>query len=104
MTPTFAPKILASTMVGEIVVSDGVVYVLSTCCKASHKGAESGAVCRACYAPISGPEAGWAALASDEDGRGEATLADLLRPSIQCFAEDAARRIFEAARGAEVAA
>jgi predicted Fe-S protein YdhL (DUF1289 family) len=86
---------LASTMLGDVVVSDGIVYILTPCCKASAKGGERGVICRSCHRLLP-DNAGWAALATDEEG--PAALADLLRPSIERFADDAAARIFTHAR------
>lgn len=37
---------------GWLAVNDGVVYLLTRCCKGSAKGTEHGVVCRSCYRPI----------------------------------------------------
>lgn len=101
MTTTFSPRLLASTALGDVVECDGVVYLLTQCCKASAKGSgsvASGVMCRACHAELD-ESAGWGALAADEDGSGQAQLAALLRPSVEQFAEQVARLVFESAKG-----
>lgn len=100
MTITTAPRTLASTAFGEVVECDGIVYLLTQCCRASAKGSSnvaSGVVCRACYREISG-WSGWAALASDADGTGETQMAAMLRPSVGHLSDRVARAIFESAR------
>jgi hypothetical protein len=100
MTTFTAPTVLASTAFGSVVENDGIVYLLTKCCAASAKGSAnvpSGVCCRACYAEID-RSAGWAALASDVDGTGEAQMAEMLRPSVGQFADKVARAIFESAR------
>lgn len=98
MATTATPKLLASTMVGDVVVMDGIVYLLTRCCGASAKGSANsptGVCCRACYAPL--PEsAGWAAMVDDEDG--PARLAELLRPSVAQYAEKVAADVFAQSR------
>lgn len=44
--------------------SDGIVYLLTSCCGASATGTEAGVACRACYCPID-DRMGMAWLAAD---------------------------------------
>lgn len=89
------PVLLASTTIGDVTLCDGIVYVLTTCCKASGKGSERGVVCRACYQQV--PDLhGWAALATDTEAGAEA-LAEMLRPSLEHYADEAAARVMATA-------
>ena len=46
--------------------ADGMLYLLTACCKASAKGSGDGVVCRACYRPI--PDwMGWATLTDNAE-------------------------------------
>ena len=90
-------RLLASTMLGDVMAADGIVYILTRCCNASGKGATRGVICRACYRTVSDVH-GWGALAADLDGAGEVALAGFLRPSLAHFAEQAAADVFAYAR------
>lgn len=83
---------LAHTMLGDIVLTDGILYFTTRCCGASHKGSRGGVVCRACYHLVTGPHAGWGALYSNTAAA--AQLADILRPSLEDFADRTAASIF----------
>lgn len=64
-----APVVLASSLGGDVVVCDGIVYLLTECCSASGKGSSNsptGICCRACYRPVDS-RFGWAALVTDAD-------------------------------------
>lgn len=59
---------ISSGISGDLAISGGMVYYLTTCCKASAKGCADYVGCRACYRPIAdalgdawmvGDAAGW---------------------------------------------
>jgi hypothetical protein len=58
------PVTVLDALGGRVVTSDGILYMLTACCRASVTGTERGVACRACYAPVA-EHLGWAALVSD---------------------------------------
>lgn len=45
-------RIFAEGEWGALAATEGMVYFLSPCCRASATGTEHGAACRACYTPL----------------------------------------------------
>lgn len=95
-TTVAAPTTLCLDSIGgELVVSDGVVYYLTECCKASGKGGEHGVICRACYRPVADVY-GTAWMVSDNAAWARYAL-DLV-PTLEQFAVKVAGRAQERAR------
>lgn len=90
-----APQTLVDVWgLGRVVLNDGIIYVLTTCCEASGKGGERAVICRACHQPV--PEVhGWAALQSDPNAR--EALASILEPTLEHLAALVAARAIDKA-------
>jgi hypothetical protein len=101
MTTTAAPQLLCSDPIGgTMMVSEGMVYYVSSCCGASAKGSVNsytGVCCRKCYQAIPA-STGMAWMANDDQAW--AAYAEKLRPELERFTDDMVSRVREAARKA----
>lgn len=47
-----SPRVFAEGQWGALVASEGMIYFLSACCRASATGTTFGTACRGCYQPL----------------------------------------------------
>lgn len=90
-----APTLLAEDMIGRLVLADGMVYYLTSCCGASATGSADGVACRACYRPVS-HELGRGWVVSDESSW--VAYAERMRGDLAEFTDRMVGRVRERAQ------